>query len=358
MKLSQSLIFVSLLTTIFIFWSLKEIIILIFAGIILAMAICTIVGKVKSITKSPREVALVISLVGILLILSISIIIIVPQFTKEFQQLIIQLPSAAKALWEISVISISKVSEFIYGDNSINILQDGIFNENFDALPDGVTLANGITDSLKKLLNIAGNLGIGFVQIIFVIAISLMISIQPKSYREVIILLVPSFYRSRAREILLKCGNSLSSWMIGVIISSTFVALLAGICLYLLGIKLVIANALLAGMLNIIPNIGPTISTIFPMSVALLDTPWKSVAVLGAYILIQNIESYIITPSVMHRQIKMLPGLTLTAQFIFTVIFGPIGLLLSLPLAVIIQVIIKEILIDDILDKKNIFSDK
>ena len=184
-----------------------------------------------------------------------------------------------------------------------------------------------------------------------------MISIQPKAYREVIILLVPSFYRSRAREILLICGNSISNWMIGVIISSTFVAVLAGLCLYLLGIKLVVANALLAGMLNIIPNVGPTISTIFPMSVALLDAPWKSVAVLGAYIFIQNIESYIITPSVMHRQIKMLPGLTLTAQFIFTVIFGPIGLLLSLPLAVIIQVLIKEVLIKDILDNKGIFSD-
>ena len=100
MKLSQSIIFASLLSAIFIFWSLKEIIILIFAGIILAMAICTIVGRINSITNFPREVSLGISLIGILLILSISIIIIVPQFTKEFQQLIIQLPSAAKALWK------------------------------------------------------------------------------------------------------------------------------------------------------------------------------------------------------------------------------------------------------------------
>ena len=50
----------------------------------------------------------------------------------------------------------------------------------------------------------------------------------------------------------------------------------------------------LAGILNIIPNLGPTISTIFPMSVALLDEPWKALAVLGLYIFIQNYQIYLI----------------------------------------------------------------
>ena len=85
-----------------------------------------------------------------------------------------------------------------------------------------------------------------------------MIAVQPESYKEIAIQLIPSFYRKRARDIILECGEALSNWMAGVIISSSFVALLAGICLYLLGIKLVVANALIAGALNIIPNIGPT----------------------------------------------------------------------------------------------------
>ena len=115
--------------------------------------------------------------------------------------------------------------------------------------------------------------------------------------------------------------------------------------------KLVLANALLAGLLNVIPNVGPTISTVFPMAVAILDAPWKAAAVLGSYILIQNLESYLITPSVMHHQVKLLPGLTLAAQFIFTVVFGPIGLLMALPLAVVFQVLIREVLIHDVLDR-------
>ena len=114
--------------------------------------------------------------------------------------------------------------------------------------------------------------------------------------------------------------------------------------------KLVVANALLAGLLNVIPNIGPTLSTVFPMSVALLVSPWKALAVLGLYVLVQNLESYVITPSVMHHQVKLLPGLTLAAQLLFTVLFGPLGLLLALPLAVCLQVVIREVVIRDVLD--------
>ena len=127
--------------------------------------------------------------------------------------------------------------------------------------------------------------------------------------------------------------------------------MLCGIALSLLGVKLVLANALLAGLLNVIPNVGPFLGTVFPMSVALLDAPWKAAAVLGAYVVIQNLESYVITPSVMHHQVKLLPGLTLTAQFLFTTIFGPLGLLLALPLAVVLQVLFREVLIKDILNR-------
>ena len=81
-----------------------------------------------------------------------------------------------------------------------------------------------------------------------------------------------------------------------------------------------------------------------------MDEPWKAVAVIGLYIFIQNLESYLITPSVMQHQVKMLPGLTLTAQFIFALMFGPLGLFLALPLAVVVKVLIREILINDVLD--------
>ncbi len=351
MELTTLFSITGLIIAILILWSLKEILILFFASIILAMALCTLTGKLRDFFNIPRWVSVGITLISIVLISSISIVIIVPQFTSEFQQLINQIPSAINKLWDLLINTFFNFAEIIYKDNIPELVDRSLLKNGLSMLPDGGTLANGFTDSISKLINLAGNVGVGILQLFFIISVSLMITLQPTAYREVAILLVPSFYRRRARLILLKCGNALSNWMTGVLLSSICVAILVSIGLYLLGIKLVIANALIAGILNIIPNVGPTISTIFPISVALLDTPWKSLAVLGLYILIQNIESYIITPSIMQKQVKLLPGLTITAQFIFTILFGPLGLLLSIPMAVVIQVFVKEIIIKDILEQ-------
>ncbi len=322
------------------------------------MAICTLTGKIQKLLHIPRWISLGITITSIIFISSISILIIIPQFASEFQELINQIPSAVGKLWELSINTFYNISEVIYKDNIPNSAERELLTNKLSMIPDGGTLANGVTDSITKLINLAGNVGIGILQVFFIISVSLMITLQPNSYREIAILLVPSSYRRRARTILLKCGNALSNWMTGVVLSSICVAVLVSIGLYLLGIKLVIANAIIAGVLNVIPNVGPTISTIFPLSVALLDAPWKSLAVLGLYILIQNIESYIITPSIMHKQVKLLPGLTITAQFIFTIFFGPLGLLLAIPLAVIIQVFVKEVIINDILENKYSTSKK
>ena len=355
MKTSHLALIVFLIITLLLTWSLREVLIQIFAAIILAMALCSLTSKIKLLLSIPRLLALFLSILSILIISIVALLIIVPQFTNELQLLIIELPSAAKAIWSFCYEKINEISFLIDRNYGSSLLENSIVEELTLPIPEGSALVNGVTDSISKIVGFAGNVGIGIVQLIFVLSVSLMITVQPISYREVFILLIPSFYRRRARSILLICGEALTSWMFGVLISSTFVAFIAGIGLYALGVKLVIANALIAGFLNIIPNLGPTISTIFPMSIAFLDSPWKAIAVLILYIIIQNLESYVITPSIMHKQVKLLPGLAITAQFIFTIIFGPIGLLLALPLAIVIQVLLKEIVINDILERRENF---
>ncbi len=358
MKINHWLAISALFIVVLISWSLRGILIQIFAGIVLARALCTLVEKLRSKVSISRSFALLVCILGIFLLFGLIIIIVIPPFSEEFQQIIFQLPKAASALFEMARESLGRINEIVYGDNQKGILGLKIFSDEFNLLPDSSTLANGVGDGIKQIIGFAGNLSTGFLQLFFILAVSLMVAIQPESYVKVAISLIPSFYRRRAHSILKDCGTALSNWMVGVLISSLCVAILAGIGLSLLGVKLVIANALLAGMLNIIPNVGPVISTIFPISVALLDEPWKAIAVLGMYIFIQNLESYLITPSVMHHQVKLLPGLTLAAQFIFTIVFGPIGLILALPLAVVLQVLIKEVIVHDFLDhwKKKQFA--
>ncbi|MFZ0407948.1 MAG: AI-2E family transporter [Cyanobium sp.] len=347
MKFSQWLGLIGLAAALLLLWDLRHAVLLIFAAVVLAMALCTLVGAVRRQLGVPRLAALLLSLLGLGVVVTLAAAVIVPPFVEQFSQLIEKLPKAASLLLTLLQQGLERASTMIYGnaDSSLSWLGDS-----FATPAEGGGLATGLGGGLLKLLGFAGNVGTALLQTLFVVAVALMMAAQPQAYREVLLLLSPSCQRRRLREVLLLCGNALSAWMVGVLISSVCVGGLAAIGLSLLGVKLVAANAVLAGLLNVIPNVGPTLSTLFPMSVALLEEPWKALAVLVLYVVVQSLESYVITPSVMHHQLKLLPGFTLMAQLLFTVIFGPFGLLLALPLAVCLQVLVRELLIHDILD--------
>ncbi len=350
MSFPQALSLAALIAASLILWTLRHLLLLLFAAIVLALALCSLVETVQRRFPMQRSLALLASVSGLGLVLAVLLVVLVPPFVDEFALLLEKLPQAAQTLLQLVLSGLDQVNGVLYGiDTMPNVDQQGLASPSI--LPDSSTLASGVGSGLIGLIGLAGNLGSACLSLLFVVAAALMVAVQPQAYRQVGIQLVPSFYRRRANQILTLCGEALNSWMVGVSISSLAVFLLCWITLSLLGVKLVLANALLAGVLNLIPNVGPTMSTVFPMAVALLDAPWKAAAVLGAYVVIQNLESYVITPSVMHHQVKLLPGLTLAAQVLFTVLFGPLGLLMALPLAVVMQVLIGEVLIKDVLDR-------
>tara|TARA_Y200000002_G_scaffold328148_1_gene291627 strand:- start:1734 stop:2516 length:783 start_codon:yes stop_codon:yes gene_type:complete len=242
--------------------------------------------------------------------------------------------------------NLNEVNDFLYGEESENVVDIFKLVNDVVPIPDGATIAKAIQESFINIINLAGNLGSGLIRIIFVLVVSFMISIEPKSYKEGVLIVIPKVYRNKFRIVLEKCNIALTNWTFSMAISSLSVGLLSLIVLSVLDVKYVVSNAIIAMILNIIPNIGPVISGIFPISIALLDNFWKPLAVFGAYIIIQNIESYLIMPSILKKKTNLLPGLTLISQFGFTFIFGPLGLVLSLPIAVVIQVLIKEIIND------------
>ena len=292
--------------------------------------------------KIPRSLSLFLVLTVISVIIFTIFILVLPPFIKEFNEILVDIPNGLSKINILINTNLNKFNSLFYGEQSENVIDIFSLINNVVTIPDVSTIAKAIQESFKNLINIAGNLGSGLLRLIFVLAVSLMISIEPKQYKENVLLLIPKNYRNKFRNILEKCNIALANWTFSMVISSLSVGLLSLIVLSILDVKYVVSNALIAMVLNIIPNIGPVISGIFPISIALLDNFWKPLAVLGSYVIIQNIESYIIMPSIMKKKANLLPGLTLISQFGFTFIFGPLGLILSLPLAVVIQVLIKE----------------
>jgi predicted PurR-regulated permease PerM len=335
-----------ILIALFIVWTLRDFLLLIICSLVISNIVCNLCNQIHKGLKIPRPLSLLIVLAVISVIIFTIFILVLPPFIKEFNQILLDIPNGLSKINILLNTNLNKLSSLFYGKDSENVID--IFNlvNNVVTIPDAATIAKAIQESFKNLLNIAGNLGSGILKLIFVLVVSLMISIEPNQYKENILLLIPKNYRNKFRNILDKCNNALANWTFSMVISSLSVGLLSLIVLSILDVKYIVSNALIAMVLNIIPNIGPVISGIFPISIALLDNFWKPLAVLAAYVIIQNIESYIIMPSIMKKKANLLPGLTLISQFGFTFIFGPLGLILSLPLAVVIQVLIKELVRD------------
>jgi len=333
---------VVILITSLILWTLRDFILLIICSLVISNIVCNLCNQMQKGLKIPRSLSLFLVLTVISVIVFTIFILVLPPFIKEFNEILVDIPNGLSKINILINTNLNKFNSLFYGEQSENVIDIfGLIN-NVVTIPDASTIAKAIQESFRNLINIAGNLGSGLLKLIFVLAVSLMISIEPKQYKENILLLIPKNYRNKFRNILEKCNTALANWTFSMVISSLSVGLLSLIVLSILDVKYVVSNALIAMVLNIIPNIGPVISGIFPISIALLDNFWKPLAVLGAYVIIQNIESYIIMPSIMKKKANVLPGLTLISQFGFTFIFGPLGLILSLPLAVVIQVLIKE----------------
>jgi predicted PurR-regulated permease PerM len=189
------------------------------------------------------------------------------------------------------------------------------------------------------------------VNVLLVLILTLMLLSDPEPYRKSFIRLFPSFYRRRIDQILHECEVALQGWLVGILFNMFVIASLSFVGLMVLGIKLALAQAALAGILTFIPNIGPGLSVVPPIAIALLEAPWKAIAVLILYIVIQQVETNLLTPYVMAQQVSLLPAVTLMAQVFFATFFGFLGLLLALPLTVVGQVWLKEVIVKDILDQ-------
>jgi len=329
-----------------ILWQFRQILLLVFTAIVLSIALNSLVRRIQNFaarreTIVKRGQAVFLSLVLVLLFGTLFVGLVVPPFVKQFQQLIDLIPVG----WQQFLLWIDRTVENPPPWLDLEAIE----------MPDFSDFTRQVGPLAGDLLGnfftfFSNSLGV-LLQVLLVTILTIMLLANPTSYRDMALRLFPSFYRRRADEIFTACEASLLNWMGGIVINSLFVATLSAIGLVILNVQFVFAHALLAGVFNFIPNIGPTASAIFPVSVALLDNPLKALAVIVVYVVIQNLESYWFSPMVMQKQVSLLPAVTLTAQIFFATFLGLMGLILALPLAVVSKTWIEEALLKDVFDR-------
>ncbi len=343
MKFNDWLGLISLIISLVIIWQFRQILLLVFTAVIIAIALNSIVRSLVKKFHLSRGKSILIALFGVLLASTLFVIFIIPLFVNQLQELIKLIPVGFEklVLW---------INSFIENPPP--------WFPEFD-----LELLPNLTEIYQQLSSLAPKIFSNFftffsnttgimLRLLLVLVLAIMFLAEPLAYRNLLLQLLPSSYRGRAKEILSKSETVLLAWLKGVSINSLFVALLCGVGLLLLKIPYVLAHAILAGVFNFIPNIGPTLSAVFPIAVALLNSPGKAITVLLLYAIVQQLESYWFSPLVMKKQVDLLPAATLIAQIFFATFLGFLGLILALPLAVIVKTWAEEALIKDILNNK------
>lgn len=323
MKFSQWLTLIILLVCLYIFWQIRTIALMTFAAVIFAVVLNRAVIFLQQWTHS-RKAAVATTLGVVVVLMSIFGVIVVPPFGEQLQELIRLLPQASAQLqrWLQNLDNIGPIE--LDSFEVVGSLSSQLGNFDFQMI------FNRFFTLFSNTLSITLN-------VLLVIVVTIMMLLNPTPYRRLFIKIFPSSLRRQVDQVLQDCEGAIAGWFIGICFNMAIIALMSTIGLWILGVPLALANGLLAGLLAFIPNIGPAISVIPPTAIALLETPWKGLAVIGLYIVIQQLESNVLTPLVMKKQVSLLPAVTLLSQVIFAIFFGFLGLLLALPLVLTIQ---------------------
>ncbi len=328
---------VVLCVALYVLWEIRQVLLLGFTAVVLASALNGFVRLISQKIKIRRGLAIGLAVLLLFGFAAVFILLVIPPFIEQFQQLASLVPQGAMRLKVLSRWIEGQIPgpDLISPELLNNISQEfsplaGRIFENFFAI---------FSNSLLVVLNI-----------LLVLVLTIMFLIEPDKYRSIFIRLFPSFYRRRVEGILDQCEVGLDSWIAGILFNMAIIGICSFFGLLALQVRLPLANGLIAGLLEAIPNIGPTLSVIPPVAIALLDAPWKAGAVLAFYVVLQQLEQYLLVPTVMAKQVALLPAVTLLSQIAFAFFFGFLGLLLALPLVIVGQIWIKEILVKDILD--------
>jgi predicted PurR-regulated permease PerM len=157
------------------------------------------------------------------------------------------------------------------------------------------------------------------------------------------VVLFPAGRRERVREILEKMYKNVQRWFLGQLASMTIIGLLFTIALFFIGVPFALLLGILSGLLAFIPFVGPAISVIPPILLALAQEPISALWVLLAYAGVQFVEGNIVQPVVMSRAVSLHPVIIVFALLIMGTLFGFIGVLLAIPLVAALHVLVHEL---------------
>lgn len=305
-------------------WILSDIILLVFASVLLAVVLRSVAAFLSKHTGAKGAWALVIAGLAIVTIVAVILTVFGTQLRGQLDTLGSQLQAVEQAV--AKYFDIGTMKDFL-GKSSLGSLF--------------VRAVSWGTTAIAAL-----------VSLLLVVVGGIYMAGNPTPYREGLIALSPPAWHARFRETLDDAGTALQLWLRAQLLAMLIVGVLVGGGAWLLGIPSSIALGLIYGLLEFVPLLGPIVGAI-PILLVAAGQSWElALWALGLVVVVQQVEGNVIMPLVSGRAVQLPPAVALFAVVAFGVAFGPLGLVLGYPLAVVADVAIRRLYVREILGER------
>ncbi len=300
-------------------FAVRDILLLLFLAIIVSSAVQPVVDRLER-KNIPRLLSAASIYIFVITLLILFIKIITPVLFSEVKELTDVLETYL-VQWSGLFNSFTKVI------NTWNIQREiGGLSEATSTLG-----ANVFNNTLGALA--------GLFKTLIVISLSFYMVVKEDGAWGFVKSLVPAKYEAYAIDLIRRIQGQVGRWMIGQFILVVIIFVLEYAVLLLLQVPMALTLALLGGLLEIIPYIGPTVSVIPAFLIALNVSPLVALMVVVAYILIQQLENHIIVPLLMNKAVGLNPVVIILVLLIGGKLAGVSGLILAVPLAAALNVV-------------------
>ncbi|MBI3120048.1 MAG: AI-2E family transporter [Candidatus Kerfeldbacteria bacterium] len=308
------------LLVLFFFYLIKEVLAVLFVSLVLAAALDPWIDWLER-WKIPRGVGvLVVYLIIVSIIVGLGYVLI-PAVTNEFATLTKESPQYYQEL-----------------ANWWNLFQGGR-NDTQDVIQNVQSSIQNIT---PQLFTFAGNFAGGLAAIIGVAVLTFYLTVEESAVKIFVRSVIPTQYQPYTIKKINQIQMKLGQWIRGQLILSLIIAVCTYIGLLIIGVKFALVLALIAGVAELVPFIGPILSAIPSLFFALTDSPLKAILVVILYVVIQQLENNLLVPKVMQKTVGLNPIAVLLVLLIGAKLAGVVGLLLAVPTATIVSIFIED----------------
>jgi predicted PurR-regulated permease PerM len=200
--------------------------------------------------------------------------------------------------------------------------------------------------ALTTVANVGASVASVLSYVVVIVIATIYAVARPRPLVNGFVALFPAGRRQEVREILADMYGTVQRWFVGQLGSMLVIGVLSSVALYLIGVPFALLLGIFSGLVSFIPFVGPLISVIPPVLLALIGTPVDALWVVLAYAIIQTIESYLLQPLIMSRAVSLHPAVVMFALLIMGTLFGLVGVLLAVPLVATLHVLLRELWIE------------